>query len=339
MYLNLLRGFTLMHPCSDLPQGILLEDINTLDIIENRYAVSLSFLGKGAFGNVLSLDDIQIKGKPSIAVKIIQYESKSMTTNELSMKLAKKELENGCLLNNLKTFAFINTYGWLISSKIPTVWIPYINQEVYQNPKSYLFLFMEQSNYEFDSESLHFDREGYLRILFLLLYGLYVAIRELGFKHADIHDGNIMIDKTFEQSLTVEIDFQAFQIDLPNHYIPKFIDFGLSSVEDRKNRESVDSDMFYLFQTVINRARKYDPMVNLEDIANFDDFDDGSIEYILLDPIFDPIRKKVNVKADRKCSMCGADAKVKWNVNNQYVFCNLFCANKVNGIIDLVGNL
>lgn len=327
-----------MHPCSELPQGILPEDGNILNIIKDRYAVSISFLGKGAFGNVIALDDIKMDGKPSVAVKILQYESKSMTTNNLSMKEAKRELEIGCILNSLNSFVFINTYGWLISSKIPEPWIPYINQEVYQNPKSYLFLFMEQSNYEFKSDSLHFDREGYLRILFLLLHGLYVAIRELGFKHTDIHNGNIMIDKTSEKNVTVDIDFQSFQIDLPNHYVPKFIDFGLSTLENRKNREGVDSDMFYLFQTVINRARKYDPTVDLQDIESFDDFDDGSIEYILLDPIFDSIRKRVNRKISQKCSMCGADAKVKWNLNNRYVFCNLFCANKINGIIDLVDN-
>lgn len=329
-----------MHPCSELPKGILPQDSNILDIIKDRYAVSIAFLGKGAFGNVIALDDIKIKGRPSVAVKILQYGSKSMTTNELSMKDAKKELEIGCLLNNLNSSAFVNTYGWLISTKIPDPWIPYINQEVYNNPKSYLFLFMEQSSYEFKSKSLHFDRQGYLTILFLLLHGLYITMRELGFKHVDIHNGNIMIDKTSEKSISVEIRSQLYQIELPNHYLPKFIDFGLSTLNsDRKTRSGVDSDVFYLFQTIIRRAEKRDPTVDLEDLKVFEDFDDNEIEDLLLDPIFYSIRTRTTKRVDQKCSMCGAEAKFKWNVNDRFVFCNLLCANKVSGIIDLVDNL
>lgn len=316
-----------MHPCSELPKVILSEDTHTLDIIKDRYAVSIAFLGKGGFGNVIALDDIKIKGRPSIAVKILQYD-----------KNAKKELKIGCMLNSLNSSAFVNTYGWLISTKIPDLWIPYINQEVYYNPKSYLFLFMEQSSYEFKSKSLHFDRQGYLTILFLLLHGLYIAIQKLGFKHADIHNGNIMIDKTSEKSVTVEIKSQTYQIDVPNHYIPKFIDFGLSTLNsDKRSRTGVDSDVFYLFQTIIKRAKKRDPTVNLEDLESFDDFDDSKIEDLLLDPIFYSIRTRSLKKI--KCSMCGAEAKFKWNVNDKFVFCNLLCANKVSGIIDLVGNL
>lgn len=32
-----------------------------------------------------------------------------------------------------------------------------------------------------------------------------------------------------------------------------------------------DSDMFYLFTTIIRRAEKIDPSVNLTELSNFDD--------------------------------------------------------------------
>jgi len=136
---------------------------------------------------------------------------------------------------------FIKTFGWLFNGEN-------------------ILIFMEKMSYKFNTRELHFDENGYRILLFRLLYGLKIAKERYGFRHGDIHSKNIMFD-------------------IRNQ--PKFIDFGESLLNSRRNYVGVESDVFSLINTVIRRAEKVDPNCNISFIEEIDDFDDSKIENLL----------------------------------------------------------
>lgn len=136
---------------------------------------------------------------------------------------------------------FIKTYGWLFDG-------------------NNILIFMEKMTYKFNTRDLNFDSRGYVIIFFRLLNGLYIAKNKYGFHHGDIHKGNIMFDYRIQ---------------------PKFIDFGTSELNTKVNYVGMFSDVFSLLTTVINRAEKVDPDVDISYLEQFDDFDDSKMELIL----------------------------------------------------------
>lgn len=351
-----------LHPCSELPpkgpilnhetnklSWVLHRDAGALEYLQKRFAASKAFAGKGKFGSVVALADVELERRASLAVKILPFR---IDDNErydplLLMRDVQQELYIACQVNELSdwTPAFIKTFGWLVSAKIPRAWKPYVNLDELQyadaKKRSFMFIFMEQSTYPFDSEHVKFDLKGYLQIIFILLHALHVAKSQIGFNHSDLHMGNIMLDVTRNSGIVLKMDEEtAFEMELPNFYMPKIIDFGNAKTDKAQDGGKNFNDISSLFAAVIKRATKYDPKLDIGPIFNFTDFNWSLHDLLMKHSIFDSIRKYAvpnkRLKVGNKCSMCGAEAKLKYEFMDNYMFCHSFCASKVEGLVVLM---
>jgi serine/threonine protein kinase len=265
------------------------------------------------------------------------------------MRDTEHELFIACQVNGLRKFTpvFIQTFGWIVSRKVPKAWAAYVNLSKVQYSeipkKSFMMLFMEQSNYKFKSKAVRFDEKQYLTILFILLHALYIARRELHFTHSDLHMGNIMLDITHETHLNLAIgDNDTFDIALPNGFLPKIIDFGHSQTLQAKDGGRRKNDVATVFAAIEARAQRYDSHVDVSSISEFKEYNMDLEQLLLVHPLFDKIRKRKknpNKKpkvAIERCFMCNGQAKLTWAPNRLYKFCDFYCAEKMNGIIDLL---
>lgn len=322
------------------------QDKYALSYITTNFAVSSTFFGKGSFGVVVGLNYIEKNDGSTLVVKIIpfQIEDSGFYDPLIVVRDAQQELYISCQVNNLNDFTpvFIHTYGWLISEEIPKSWLKYINFQKIQyadvKKKSYMFLFMEKAFYPFDSDHVKFSNEGYLTILFVLLHALYIGRRELQFTHSDLHMRNIMLDITREEYLQLKIEEEIFSIALPDCFLPKIIDFGLSRTEKAWQGGGHKNDVSTLFGAIITRAEKYDPEIDMSQISEFEEFDMDIVTLLTKHPLFDTIRRnKKHKKIENKCSMCGGEAKMRYDTNNNFKYCHEYCANKMKGIIPVLG--
>lgn len=349
-----------LHECSELPtDGPVLDnetnkvswyvhrDKYALDYIKNRFAASKAFAGKGMFGTVVALNDVQFSGKASIAVKILPFSIDDSEFYEpaLVIRDVEQELFIACQVNALHdwTPVFVQTFGWLVSQHIPKDWKMFVdvNSLQYKEVKklSYMFLFMEQATYKFDSDSVAFSVKGYLTLIFIILHALYVAKKELGFTHSDLHKGNIMIDVVHGKTAHLKMDEDTtIVVNLFNQYMPKLIDFGHAKTYKASDGGRNKNDVASLFGAIYDRATKYDPKLDISVITNFKDFNASLEDLLLKHPIFDSIRvtSAKRQKVIEKCSMCGSEATMRFETSEKYKFCHEYCANKMNGLAFLI---
>jgi hypothetical protein len=243
-----------LHPCSDIDN---ITNFNKNDKI-NISPGHIIFLGEGDNGIVLGLNGLNHNDR--FAIKIT-YKDKFI--NE--MKIA-------CKLSNLKPFtqAFIHTYGWLQQLGLPKNWLKYlptidqkdreINWQKYKI-RPLIYIFMEHSTFRLWTPKPVSGNPGFaymervsedtaLKLLFILLHGLYIARKLLKFSHNDIHDGQIMLFRRpdIENNIVLSEGFEIEDCPL----IPKFIDFGTSVVDDSGNKFS--ADVSQLVENVFNKS-------------------------------------------------------------------------------------
>ena len=362
-----MEGVSSLHSCSELPPNgpvldnetnklswILHRDANAVAFIESRFAATAAFAGRGKFGTVVALNDIQVGGRASLAVKILPFrvEDSILYEPRVIIRDVQQELFIACQVNQLheETPVFIQTFGWLVSEKIPNDWKLFIDMSKLQykdvRKLSYMFLFMEQSSYKFDSDAVAFDLKGYLTILYIILHALYVARQRFDFRHSDLHMGNIMIDIVHGTSLDLRItEHTNVHVNLINQYLPKIIDFGHARTSNAVDGGRNKNDVSTVFGAVQERAAKYDPEMDVSVISEFQDFDMPLGELLLNHPMFEKIRT-INTSGGRggvkrqkrveQCSMCGSEATMRFETNNKYKFCHEYCAMKMKGLAFLL---
>jgi hypothetical protein len=290
------RGPMVNHETNKI-SWLLHRDKGVVEFLEQTFTTGggcKKFLGHGRFGTVIGLSD-------SVAVKILEFrlaaENKRFDPL-IVIRDVQQELFIACQLNALQKFtpALVRTHGWLISQHIPLSWKPFVKLEQLEykdvEKHSYMLMFMEHIAHPFDSKKALVT--GYLNIIFILLHALYVAKRELGFNHSDLHMGNIMLEVTSNRNVILPMnDKLSFNVNLPDGYIPKIIDFGFSKTNLALDGGRWKNDVATLFGAVEARAVKYSPDLDMSNISSFTDYEWPLEDLLIKHPIFDSIRRMV----------------------------------------------
>lgn len=340
-------------PVSDMKQDgrvnwSLQVDNDCLTAISKLYVVSSHLSSFGSHGSVLRLDEPG-NYQRQIAVKLIPYEidpKQQYYVPGIVMRDAQRELYVACQLNNIanETQVFTKTLGWLVSDFIPETWKRYIKHKEYADveKRSHLFIFMESNPFTLLSESLVFYEADYTLIIFLLFHAIYIARRELGFKHNELHDRNFMFASSLSQtpSMQIELEVQRFEVVLPLGHFPKIIDYGLSATSEANDGvRQRRNDLYFIMQSLQKRAEKREETVpnipGMESLIN--QTENGEYEpiarFLLENEAFESIRNtSKRQKMDPICFFCGSHATLQWNNNDQRAFCTHGCGLKLNQI-------
>ena len=238
-----------MRSCDQAPETsdvILERGDNCVKSFKKRFREQpIVRLGTGSIGTVFSVYS-QKRDDVKIAVKVLPY-------GENLEELANRELGIACELNSLKreTPVFVRTIGYIICHKIPPSWKAQL--VAYQNEALYMLMFMGRPEYDMLATGGQYgayqvsgfeDRNQAIALLFMLFHAIYVARKELGFVHKDLHPGNVMFApsrrNTREHQLNVEgTQFRVSLLD--GGWTPKIIDFGSSSTTKYPNQRAMNN--------------------------------------------------------------------------------------------------
>ena len=170
-------------------------------------------------------------------------------------------------------------------------------------------------------------------IFLVLLHGLWVAKRELGFSHEDLNTENIMlIRRDARKGHLVLVDTN---ITIENMYwYPKIIDFGLSKTKDvSSGKDLIDIKSIFMglwkneFETILS-DKSYERATNnyksIPDIwASFRKWFETKEDDQQLKITFSPSEERINT-----CYLCSNPAKLKYNNTvDKYTFCGERCIN------------
>lgn len=331
-----------MHPCSKTPSLKGPEDEGCLQLLTSTFSFIYRIGNKTTVSASLVFKLSQ--ETQDLAVKIIPLREE----NDL------KDVKIACLLNGLlsETPIFIRTFGWIKCKEIPSLWIRGINfkKDVPESftsrggGRKYPFLFLATyfTSHTWGDKNIHLDLEEYRVMLFLLLHGLWLANKRYGFKHNDIHQGQILFQICKPDTpITISVNEYRYTV-VCQRFVPKLVDFGLSTLSGEDSRsESDDSgsesgdDMFetsssgfgdddlnQLFYVFEERMRKdgLKPFVIQKGPTT-------TLESILLkDPLFDSLRNPVSFVESRLfCDVCSSAANVQWQKHG-IRFCDEKCA-------------
>jgi hypothetical protein len=97
-----------------------------------------------------------------------------------------------------------------------------------------MFIVME----EVSDTSVELMEDDVIRLLFELLYAIYIARKLFKYSHGDIHAGNVMYNY-YRKRKTFQIDDREFTFN--GRFTPKFIDYGEASFGiDRKSHDLLE---------------------------------------------------------------------------------------------------
>lgn len=223
-----MEGFRLFS-CDQEPQlDVAFDKKNCVQQISKYFQVETMTLKHGLFGVVFILEDNENK---KVTVKIQRYDDMSL-----------QELRIACLLNKLAplTRIFTRTRGWTVCSQLPKKWNILIKQQAKNDPqltplmydmqnekviKSFVYMNTNRSTLVKKKDSLTLQE---VKAIFLvLLHGLWIAKRELGFSHEDLNTGNLMLIRV--DGSKADLTLAQTNITIRNMYwFPQIIDFGTS---------------------------------------------------------------------------------------------------------------
>lgn len=290
----------------------------------------LTFLGEGQNGIVLLVDG-SIEGRRVVK---ITYSKRFKDEAKLMEKLHVLKPD---------TQAFIAVFGWYERSGLLPEWremLPQFRQdgsrldwEKYDREKL-VYIFMEHSNFRmaYPNPSApagvvfweHISLEQSKKIMFILLHGLYVARKKLGFSHNDIHDGQIVL---FKRDPKVPVVLEKGYTVKECRYMPKFIDFGASTLGGNKSSDDVGQ----LVATFHRLYSQEDLMDTLEfDAAAGSDPNDYKVVKELMDSsYFDEF--KSDQKREKSISLCIGCLNPATSVieDTNFHVCSEFCANRL----------
>lgn len=243
-----------MKDCSETPTMNTRSFNDCLAVLEDNFSF-IGTLGRGKGGIVIALQ--KNMGSRSFAVKISPLAEDSA-----------KEVEIACKLNKLfnKTQIFPLTYGWIVCGRIPESWIKHRRNafraimEQWEGQKL-LFMFQSAIPLKFYDEEVPKTPDAMRAAIYLLLHGIGEARKEFnGFRHRDIHTGNIMwgllpgaIGGEGGGAKTETIPVVGQNVRVRATHMPKLIDYGFAEfgmpVEDE-----VDAMWNYSFTDGSRRA-------------------------------------------------------------------------------------
>lgn len=240
-----------MHSCSEVPDAKKAEDEGCLDTLTKNYAfvyrvgnkesVSASFVFK------LSRET------QDVAIKVVP----------LTGEGALSDTRIACLLNGLdeETPVFVKTFGWIKCSAIPSRWLQRVDMKkdvplVFKpmlSPSSgvgkhvYIFQIMAFSSHAWEDERIQLGLEEYRAMLFLLMHGLWLARTRHGFRHNDVHAGQVLFQVCQPNTrIAIRVGDKTYTV-VCERFVPKLIDFGLatlrgSAAENEKSPGGGDSE-------------------------------------------------------------------------------------------------
>lgn len=164
------------------------------------------------------------------------------------------ELRIACILNSIEeeTRIFPHTHGWLLCKSIPEMWLEIMRENDIPDlwtsnnggiPRTVMFLFIQLADATLEDVSLQHDH-GYRTVIFLLFHGLYVAHAKLGFRHNDLHGGNIMLQLRGERTC---VHYGEYEVEVTSEYAPYVIDYGLASTIEH-HRDYHADDLGYVLE-------------------------------------------------------------------------------------------
>ncbi len=223
-----------LYSCETVPHMAWGVENGCLDRITNSYVFKRT-LGAGVTGITVNV----ARGNHNLAIKIVRKKQDAVD-----------EIQTQCKINELRKQSpvFGETYGWTMCDEIPETWLSYmrgkfgfaIDLENAANKKkgNFVFIAMEMNSNGFDD--IVYSEEDLICIFFLLIHGLAVARRRYpGFRHRDIHSGNIMIQLvplmglTWQEAPVVDVVVgEQHRVEITNlQRIPRIIDFGFTRFE------------------------------------------------------------------------------------------------------------
>lgn len=314
-----------MHSCSEPPTKSAREDKDCLSLLTSTYA----FIHR-------------IGDKETVTASVVF--KLSQETQDVAVKVmplddaAVNDVRIACLLNGMseQTPIFVRTFGWIKCQTIP--W-QYKNAPRAFNQKKknamYLFQVMAFSSHAWTDARIELSMEEYRTMLFLLMHGLWIAREKTGFRHNDIHQGQVLFQTCKPGTpITVTMGENSYTIKC-ERFVPKLIDFGLASTgEQEKEDFSSDSDdMFEKEQGTIDDDDIRNLVYMFEERMKQDGLEPFLLRYttmdeiLMRDPIFDNIRKGPRQPVNsRLCDVCSSVAKHAWG-GCDIVFCGESCAS------------
>jgi len=332
----------MMRPCSETPTAKGPQDEGCLQTLTSMF----SFL-------------YRIGNKKTVSASLVfrlSQKSQEIVVKAIPLKKEEdlKDIKIACLLNGLteESPIFVRTFGWIKCKEIPPLWTKGLNlkkdaPESFSKGKidNYIFQVMSFSSHPWTDMQISLDLEEYRVMLFLLLHGLLLAKNRFGFKHNDIHEGQVLFQMcTPNTPIVVEVGKQRYTI-VCQRFVPKLIDFGLSTIfgekeEDEDNSYSISNseeeddfervnngvfddqdirDLLYMFEQRMEKD-KVVPFV-------FQKGRTATLESILLkDPVFESLRKNVaTINSHYFCDVCSSVAHMEWQ-NKGIRFCDDTCA-------------
>lgn len=332
-----------MHPCSKTPSLKGAEDAGCLETLTSTFSF-IYRIGDKETASASLVFKLSQKSE-HIAIKVIPLREESDL----------KDIKIACLLNGLldENPIFVRTFGWIKCKQIPRLWLEGLNMKedvpegftFKKGKENYIFQIMDFTSYAWTDKKIRIGLEEYRVMLFLLLHGLWLANTRFGFKHNDIHQGQILF-QTCKPNTTVSVSMGENDYTIEcQRFVPKLIDFGLSSLGSDSDEESsgdddsmfeseVDGDLAGILYTFEERMKqdglkpfKFPPVhtLTMEDV-------------LLKDPVFMSLRNRRVGKIESKffCDVCSSqNAQVKWE-NSNVKFCDEECAYKWNEISKMI---
>lgn len=344
-----------IHDCSELPEPAnFKQDVDCLEKIDSLF-VPIKWAGKGSSAMVLYL----MKRAPDIEFLVVK----------ITRLIFDDELHIACELNQLAdaTSLFPHTYGWLICDKIPQRWISILSDKqkshyLMTSPsKGNLFMFVFLQKVQTIWKKIPQIVESRYRVtLFLILHGLYVANKRIGFIHRDIHAENIMMEPHTQNTLNVR--YGQVDAEVRTAFTPRLIDYGESvTTRHTANEGRRMSDIYYLEEMFLTRleddAEIYDKAA--EELKEFkifrmsSEWSEASESYnevgsnviipLLNHSYFDVPeiqRHKVKRRAieviNRCFVCCSTQPKYMIEQTQKKYFCNKKCYDRIGGICQFI---
>jgi len=326
-----------MHSCTEVPSEKGKEDQGCLDQLVQNY----SFLYRVGDKETVSASLVfkLSQGPQDVAVKVMPL-----------VRDAIQDVKIACMLNNIQeTPVFVKTFGWIKCGTIPLEWLKGMDikkdaPKSLSRAKMFLFQVMAFSSHAWSDRRIKLDVEEYRVMLFLLLHGLYIAQDKIGFRHNDIHSGQILF-QTCKPGTTIDVSIGENHYRLVcGRFVPKLIDFGLATLGEKEEEESESGseseeggmfereegddlsddlrNLFYLFEERM-RQDGLKPFPRNKKFTQLEDI-------LLMDPIFTSIRKnglssEEKIKGRYFCDVCSSVATTQWEGKPLY-FCDEACA-------------
>lgn len=329
-----------IHDCSELPRDAeLSRDADCLKHVVQTSGLSV-WRGSGQYWFVIKLDAMTVKVG---------------TVKETELRIA-------CQLNGLadETPVFPHTYGWLVCDSMPNRWRALLRYKKPDHnflldpaPSRFLFTFVQVAEPNWEDASFS-EYHGYRTALFFLLHALYVARRRFGFRHGNLHSGNIMLQCPRSSTRRPEghptpLRYAQTEAQVTSNWVPRLINYGQVSAAP----DAGCSDLAQL-RKVFEQRLDVDPKDVAERSAfscfvassGWRDCDDAEMFAPLLDhDYFDvPEIRRQRVKRQvpgpiQRCFVCCACSpgfRIFHELAAPKYFCDHHCYQSIDGIVSFI---